>query len=149
MQKIKKDFKKACYFIFAYVGLSIAHTILSLFMGDVTELYPNLGDELVKAAVVIVIALTSVSSLIYLWLGFWGLSNIKNNSAKLGNLVLEFILSVFAFFNLYDAISALFDTTDLLLAVINLVMSVLCIAVLLNYDWHSMKFRRALLDKKD
>lgn len=150
MEKRKSKFKVACYLVLGYVALSLIDLIVSVInKPDLKALYGEAPENLLEIAWIVTLAAAFVSILLHVWLAGWGLKNIKNESTGIGHSVLEFFLSIVAFFNLYEVFELIagFSAENAMLTVWNIAMAVIWIAVLLIYDWNAIVFRRECLAK--
>lgn len=148
MQKYKKGLITASYMLFGFVGLSALEVIVTFLRGyDVAKDFPELEADYYPLAIGCIVGAAVVSWILHLWLGFWGLSKARAEKPGGGHFVLQFILAVYAFYNLYLSIGGISGSEDTLGTVINIVIAVIWIVVLLTYDWFAINFSRACKEK--
>lgn len=146
MEKTKKKFRIACYGVIAYAAISILELLVSFFRGiDCKVVFADISETYHTLALGLLIGAGILCALLHVVLAMWGLHKIKTRSVGLGHSILEFVLSVLAFFNLYSVIEQVFTTKDMVGTVIHLVVGVLWILSLAIYDWYALKFRRECL----
>lgn len=150
MEKIKQRFKVSCYILLGYVGVAIIELIIPFIRGiDAQIMYPDIEANLVNYVIGIAVALSILSIVLHLLLVVLGFKAIKKNSTGWGHMVLEFVLAIVAFSNLYSAIANFSGAKDMFGAVLSLIVAIIWVASLLIYDWFAIHFRSALLNEKN
>lgn len=140
MEKAKRNFKLACYAVLGYVAVSVIDLIVSLIRGiDVSNYMDYIAIEYKNYVIAAYIVVAVVFILLHLWLVSMGLKRIKDPSKGNGHMVLEFILSIFAFFNLYSVIEMVSSPLDRFTVYWSFAVAIIWTITLLVYDWCALQ----------
>lgn len=141
MEKTKKRLKIACYGILVYVVICAVDLVVSIVAPpDLHQLYPELEKSMVSYAWIISLVSVILSMGLHLLLALWSLRRIESQSIGIGPAILEFLLSILAFFNLYESIELLVEGGVQFMSLWNIIFAVIWIVVLAVYDWFAIQF---------